>query len=155
GLTPAKTAMAGTGPAIALVVEVNPPEAASAIDGLPAVIGRRRVEHRLEDRATAGGGLDRRRRERFALGGLHQLMLALALGRSLNAAAAALDRRQRATVEIVDVAAHLQLTGVVYERGLIGEMHPNRRRLQLNILLGAAEHPRDPRRRPMFLRPCD
>ena len=78
-------------------------------------------------------------------------MLAPALGRRLKAAASALHRRERTAIEIVDVAAHLQLAGAVDEGGLIGEVHPDRRRLQLQVLLGAAEHPRDPRRRPVLL----
>src|SRR6516164_9778939 len=73
----------------------------------------------------------------------HRLLLALALLHWLDHAALALDRRKRAAVDIVDVAADLQLAGIIDERVLIGQQDPDLRR-QLNILLARAEHPLDP-----------
>src|SRR6516225_6276113 len=113
-------------------------------------VTRRGVDHRLGHGSVAYG------RSGLALGrsGRHQF-LAPALGRGLDHAARAPDRRKGAAIEIVNVTAGLQLAGVVDEGGLIGEVDPDRRRLQLKVLLAAAEHARDPRRRPVLLRTGD
>src|SRR5262249_29429048 len=94
-------------------------------------VTRRGVDHRLRHGAVAHG------RTRLALGrsGRPQF-LPPALGRGLDHAARAPDRRKGAAVEIVNVAPGLQLAGVVDEGGLIGEVDPDRRRLQLQVLLG-------------------
>src|SRR5262249_17430246 len=83
-------------------------------------------------RRDAGAPLTRRR----------NLLLALALLQRLDHAALALDRRERAAFDIVDVAADLQRAGVIDERVLIGQQHPDLRR-QLNVLLAGAEHALD------------
>src|SRR5262249_47143622 len=72
-------------------------------------------------RGAAGPPLARRR----------NLLLALALLQLLNHAALALDRRERAAVDIVDITADLQLAGVIDERVLISQQDPDLRR-QLN-----------------------
>ena len=57
----------------------------------------------------------------------------LALRAGLDDGAFALDCRKRAAVEVVDIAPNLQLAGVIHEGSLIGEMHPDLRRLQLDL----------------------
>src|SRR6476659_1789442 len=61
-------------------------------------------------------------------------LVALALLHGLDHAALGLDRRQRTAVDVVDVAADLQLAGVVDEGVLLGQVYPDRHR-QLDILL--------------------
>src|SRR5262245_27825045 len=82
-------------------------------------------------------------------------LLALALGRGLEVAAFGLDSRDRTTVEIVDVTPELQLAGVVDEGRLIGQVDPDRRRLELQVLLATAVHALHPGRRPVLLRAGD
>src|SRR5215813_7660777 len=65
------------------------------------------TEQCLEERDGA------RRGDRPALARRHDLLLTLALLQRLDHAALALDRRERAAVDIVDVAAGLQLAGVI------------------------------------------
>src|SRR5262245_27349631 len=91
---------------------------------------------RLRQRAGAGG---RGRLARARSGDL----LALARRRRLEVAALALDGGERAAVEIVDVAPHLQLAGVVDEGGLVGQVDPDRGRLNLQVMVGGAVHGRD------------
>ena len=62
-------------------------------------------------------------------------MLTLALGDGFDDGSLALDRRKRATVEIVHVTPDLQLSVIVDKRALIDQVHPDLRGLQLNILL--------------------
>src|SRR5262249_53287502 len=62
----------------------------------------------------------------------------------------ALDRGKRAAVEIVDVTPDLQFPIVVDKRALIGQVHPDLRGLQLNILLRPAEHLLDLLDRPVL-----
>src|SRR5207253_2835272 len=106
------------------------------------------AEQRFEEREHARL---LRLRHRAALARACDLLLALALLRRFDHAALALDRRQRAAVDIVDVAADLQFAGIVDERGLISEVHPDRYR-QLDVLLARAEHVLDPVRRPVLAR---
>src|SRR6267142_1161320 len=73
------------------------------------------VSHRLRDGAVAHGGCGPAR----GRSGCHQLLLALALGRWLDRATCASDRRDGAAIEIVNVASGLQLAGVVDKGGLI------------------------------------
>src|SRR5262245_29281272 len=75
-----------------------------------------------------------------AAGSRSDHLLVLALGAGLDDGTLALDRRKRAAVEIVDVTPDLQLPIVVDKRTLIGQVHPDLRGLQLNILLRPAEH---------------
>src|SRR6516164_312298 len=107
------------------------------------------TEQRLEERDVA-----RRPGARPPLTCRHRLLLALALLHWLDHAALALDRRKRAAVDIVDVAADLQLAGIIDERVLIGQQDPDLRR-QLNILLARAEHPLDPVSGPILARARD
>src|SRR6516164_7330313 len=102
------------------------------------------LEERDGARPRAGPPLARRR----------NLLLALALLHRLDHAALALDRRERAAVDIVDVAADLQLAGTVDERVLIGQQHPDLRR-QLNVLLAGAEHALDLVSGPVLVRARD
>src|SRR5262249_31680477 len=92
------------------------------------------TEQRLEERDAT-----RRANGGPPLARCHDLLLALALLQRLDHAALALDRRQCAAVDIVDVAAGLQLSGVIDECVLIGQQDPDLRR-QLNVLLAGAEH---------------
>src|SRR6266446_10365924 len=144
--------MAGTSPAMTPCGGSRGPR--SAVDRLPAVSGRR-VEHRLEHGAAARDGHRGRGRCGLALARGDELLIALALGRLLDAATAALDRRQRAAIEIVDITPRLQFAVIVDEGGLVGQVHPDRRGLELNVLLAVAEHPCDPRCRPVLLRAGD
>src|SRR5262249_624880 len=90
-----------------------------------------------------------------AMGCSHCLRLAFSLRSRLYHTALALDRCQGFAVETVDVVAELQLAGIVDESGLIGEMDPDRRRLQLKLLLGSAVHGLNLFRRPVLAWPCD
>src|SRR5262245_1547508 len=101
-----------------------------ALRGAAAETEQRPEERDAARRRDAGPPLARRR----------NLLLALALLRRLDHAALTLDRRERAAVDIVDVAAGLQLSGVIDERVLISQQDPDLRR-QLNVLLAGAEHP--------------
>ena len=67
-------------------------------------------------------------------------LLALAFGDGLDDGPLALDRNKRAAVEIVNVTPDLQFPIIVDKRALISQVHPDLRGLQLNILLGPAEH---------------
>src|SRR5258708_37717086 len=82
-------------------------------------------------------------------------LLVIALRRRFDNGTLALDRRKRAAVEIVNVTADLQFPGVVDKSALVGEVDPDLRRLQLNVLLGAAEHALDLLRRPVLVRTRD
>ena len=73
-----------------------------------------KTEQRLEDRNRV------RRGHRTALTGRHRFLLALALLRWLDHATLGFDRRERAAVDIVDIAPDLQLTGFVDERTRTG-----------------------------------
>src|SRR4030095_2487430 len=75
----------------------------------------------------------RRRARGAALIRRHRLV-ALAFLRRLDHAALGLDRRQRAAVNVVDIATNLQLAGIVDERVLISQQHPDLSR-QLDVLL--------------------
>ena len=78
-------------------------------------------------------------------------LLSVALGARLDERALAFDRSDRAAVKIVDIAADLQLAGIVHEGGLIGEMNTDLRGLQLYVLLASAEHAGHPLRRPALV----
>src|SRR5215813_9145966 len=106
------------------------------------------TEQRLEERDGA------RRGDSPALARRHDLLLTLALLQRLDHAALALDRCERAAVDVVDVAAGLQLAGVIDERVLIGQQHPDLRR-QLNVLLAGAEHALDLVSGPVLVRARD
>ena len=69
-------------------------------------------------------------------------LLALAFLRRLDHAALGLDRCERAVVDVVDIAADLQLAGFVDECVLVSQQDPDLRR-QLDVLLARAEHPLD------------
>src|SRR6516164_11282634 len=60
------------------------------------------------------------------------------LRRRLGDAMLALDCCESAAVEIVDVAAYLQLALVIDKGRLIGQVDPDRHRLERDLLLGAA-----------------
>src|SRR5262245_47986903 len=120
--------------------------AAIARDGIERGSTPRRLPvDRLRQRAGAGG---RGRLARARCGDL----LALARRRRLEVAALALDGGERAAVEIVDVAPHLQLAGVVDESGLVGQVDPDRGRQNLQVLLRAAVHACDPLGGPALVR---
>src|SRR5262249_42497551 len=106
------------------------------------------TEQRLDERDGT------RRRNGPPLARRRNLLLALALLQRLDHAALALDRRERAAVDIVDVAAGLQFAGVIDERVLIGQQDPDLRR-QLNVLLAGAEHPLDLVSGPVLVRARD
>jgi hypothetical protein len=83
------------------------------------------------------------------------LLLSLALWCRLDDATFAFDCRKRTAVEIVKITSNLQFAGVVDKSRLIGEVNPDLRRPQLNVLLDGAEHVLDPLRRPALMWPRD
>src|SRR5262249_57740168 len=95
------------------------------------------TEQRLEERDGT------RRRNGAPLACRRNLLLAPALLQRLDHAALALDRRERAAVDIVGVAAGLQLSGVIHERGLIGQPEPHLRP-HVNVLLARGPPPSCP-----------
>src|SRR5262245_24577253 len=79
--------------------------------------------------------------------------LGFALRCRIGNLARALDRCQRTAVEVVEIAAYLQLARVVDKGSLIGPVDPDRPRPQRNLLLGAAGvKTLDLLRRPLLLR---
>src|SRR5215467_1562503 len=147
---------------VALSDKKNPaPDEAGAgfLSGSPLAVDRLKregsgVARRLVRRGLEDGAGGRRRPSGPARGGPGRNFL-LAFRRRLDEAAVALDCRKGAAVETVDVAPHLQLAGVVDESRLVGQVNPDWRRLQLNVVLDVAEHPLDPLRRPVLLRAHD
>src|SRR5262249_33876252 len=95
------------------------------------------TEQCLEERDGA-----RRRDAGPSLTCRYRLLLALAFLHRLDHAALALDRRERAAVDIVDITADLQLAVIIDERVLISQQNPDLRG-QLDVLLAGAEHPLD------------
>src|SRR6516165_9511995 len=78
-------------------------------------ISRPVVEHRLEEAVPqrTHPGCTRQR---------GHLRLTLALARGLNHAALAAEGGEQAGIEAIDVAAQLQLAGIVHKSGLIGQV---------------------------------
>src|SRR6516164_7504185 len=77
------------------------------------------------------------------------------LRRRLGNAMLALDCCESAAVEIVDVAAYLQLALVIDKGRLIGQVDPDRHRLERDLVLGAAVHAPDLLGRPLLIRARD
>src|SRR5579883_3584808 len=117
-----------------------------ALLGLPA--DRRRRDRRPPEKAPEQAAATAlhdglfRRLASSGSGGIRHIAISL-FARDIDHAALGLDQCQDPAVQPIYVAAKLQMTVIVHEGSLIGQMHRNGRR-EGDVLLLGAEHPLDP-----------
>src|SRR6516162_9260699 len=85
-------------------------------------------------------------------GGRGGFPLVLRRRRGLRHDRIVLERSQRAAIDIVKIPPDLQLAVIVDKSGLIGEVQPDRPRLEHELLLWAAVRAFDLLRRPVLVR---